>query len=416
MSVSKFLLALAAGVIILLTGPSRSHAAPPIKDLLARGELAQAEDDLLDHLLAEPQDDLARFQLGTVQLLRAAERLIQDGGRLGVTRALNNAPFFRLGRLSEVQAEPVTYGDIRTVFTRFQSSVATAEATLAQASDRDLYWPVELSKVAIDFNDDDKLAPEEHLETLFDMVTDRRWRPREREKPSTKVGLDSADLYWLRGYCHALQAMADIVLAYDHQRVFDLTAHAFFANPQTEFAKRRIEQPADPKRRSQAQMERIADVIAAIHLADLPLREPERMRNAHLHMLEMVKLSRKNWELISQEDDNRNEWIPNANQTSIIPGLTVDQQRLDAWHLFLNEAEAILQGKRLLPFWRSDIEGGINLERVFNKPRSFDLVLWAQGAEALPYLEKGVETDPQMWREFRRIFRGDFLSFALWVN
>jgi hypothetical protein len=61
-------------------------------------------------------------------------------------------------------------------------------------------------------------------------------------------------------------------------------------------------------------------------------------------------------------------------------------------------------------------EAAVNLERVFNDPRDFDLVLWAQGTDALPYLEEGEKSDKETWRQFQRVFRGDFLGFAAWVN
>ena len=75
-----------------------------------------------------------------------------------------------------------------------------------------------------------------------------------------------------------------------------------------------------------------------------------------------------------------------------------------------------MKGKKLLPFWRSGFEGGINLREVFEDPRDFDLVLWVQGTAALPYLEEGQLTDAALWREFQRLFRGQFLGFALWFN
>ncbi len=71
------------------------------------------------------------------------------------------------------------------------------------------------------------------------------------------------------------------------------------------------------------------------------------------------------------------------------------------WQEFLGEAERILAGKKLLPFWRGDAKRGINLRRVFTEPRTLDLVLWIQGTAALPYLEAGEISTPEVWAPLR---------------
>jgi len=230
-----------------------------------------------------------------------------------------------------------------------------------------------------------------------------------------QIGLDSADVYWLRGYCHVLQALADMVLAYDHRRFFEHTAHIYFADPQTEFARERELPDQQPQQRS-AFRETIVDVIAVIHLLDFKLQEPRRLRSAQEHLLQMVAMSRQSWELILAESDDDHEWIPGPDQQSIIQNGTMNQERIDTWHTFLDEAEAILQGEKLIPFWREGFEEGLNLANVFTDPRDFDLVLWVQGTAALPYLERGEQTSPTTWREFQRVFRGQFVGFAFWIN
>jgi len=390
-------------------------AAPSIDDQLQAGQLSEAEEALADHLATVSEDDLARFQLGFVQLLQAIEQLAQDGARYGTLSRSMMLPFIRVGGFvaDDQSVEPVEYEDIRQMIARFQKAVAHAEETLAPISSTDLYWPLDMNKVSLDLNGDGEHKVSERLENLFRIVAGRGAAA---NPGPIRVGLDSADVYWLRGYCHVLMALADMTLAYDHQRLFDLTAHVFFADPQTKFARQRDPDLLKSQRRQNNSWDDIYDLIAAIHLFDFKLHEPRRLADAHQHLLKMVELSRRNWELINEETDNRNELIPNANQKSIIPGLTVDAQRLEAWQQFLNEAEAILQGEKLLPFWRKGFDEGINLKRVFTDPRDFDLVLWVQGTAALPYLERGDQTAPETWREFQRIFRGNFVGFAMWVN
>ena len=80
------------------------------------------------------------------------------------------------------------------------------------------------------------------------------------------------------------------------------------------------------------------------------------------------------------------------------------------------QLEAVLEGKKLVPFWRGEKKQGVNVKRVFTEPTQFDLVLWVQGGAAIPYLEEGPMTDPGFWRDLQRGFRGQLFWFAIWVN
>ncbi|HEY3392239.1 MAG TPA: hypothetical protein VGK58_06015, partial [Lacipirellulaceae bacterium] len=318
---------------------------PDIAPLLRAGQLAEAEQALEKHRQAD--DDLAHFQLGAVQMLRAVERLAQDGARYGTLNRAMMIPFIRVGGFAQNDGEAaaVTYNDVRRMIERFQESIVQAEATLAVIKDSDLKWDLNLEDVRLDLNGDGQAGDRETLGALFRMAANRGRT--ERPAQDLTVGFDSADVYWLRGYCHVLAAMADMILAYDHQRLFDVTAHAFFARPQTQFASRQKEGFAekDPRRDF---FDDFPDLIAAIHLMDFKLREPARLAAAQEHFLQMVAMSRKSWELIAMETDNDREWIPGANQQSVIRGLAMNRERIDAWGRFLDEAEQVLRGEKLI--------------------------------------------------------------------
>jgi hypothetical protein len=106
--------------------------------------------------------------------------------------------------------------------------------------------------------------------------------------------------------------------------------------------------------------------------------------------------------------------------TAIVPGsfaAAVEEPLVEKYLLeFLDEAKAILKGEKLIPFWRSGPASGVNLHRVFTDPRTFDLVLWVQGTAAAPYLQNGVCTSAATWNRLQRVFRGEFIGFALWFN
>jgi len=126
-------------------------------------------------------------------------------------------------------------------------------------------------------------------------------------------------------------------------------------------------------------------------------------------------LSRESWKFILAETDDDHEWIPNPRQTGVL-SVPVRQEMVDGWLEFLEETEALLAGKRLIPFWRGDPSRGVNLRRVFTEPRPFDLVLWIQGSAATPYLEKGPLTKPEVWARLQRVFGGESIGFAIWFN
>ncbi|MEK6238290.1 MAG: hypothetical protein N2C14_26540, partial [Planctomycetales bacterium] len=227
------------------------------------------------------------------------------------------------------------------------------------------------------------------------------------------VALDGGDVHWLRGYCHLLSFMCEVTLAHDFHELLDRFGHVVFQKIETPFPFLKnavgiwdVGDGVD-----------IIDLIAAIHLTNFPVKEPERMQAALEHLEEVVAESRRSWKLILAEEDNDREWIPNPQQTSVMPGAQVTEEIVKGWHEFLGETELILQGKKLLPFWRiKDGETGVNLRKVFTNPQRFDFVLWFQGSAAAPFLEKGELTDPALWNRLMRVFQGQFIGFAIWFN
>jgi hypothetical protein len=223
------------------------------------------------------------------------------------------------------------------------------------------------------------------------------------------VAFDKGDVHWLRGYTSLLQAWCELFLAYDTQELHDYTAQLFFP-------KAKVKYRFLSKRRSGWEDE-LLDAIAFIHLLRLPVVDTARFDKAHKHLLKTVEQSRASWAAILAETDDEHEWIPNPNQkNAVIPNMPISGGMIDGWHEALDELEAILQGEKLVPFWRDADGKGINLKRMFTEPRTFDLVLWVQGTGVGPYLEDGEVTDEAFWRRIQRGFGGRFFWFALWVN
>jgi hypothetical protein len=221
---------------------------------------------------------------------------------------------------------------------------------------------------------------------------------------------------WLRAYTHLLRGLADILLAHDGGDLFGATGQLFFTRADTAFARLVAERGI---KRSGFEAEQIADLIALVHGVDLPVTDPARLLRAREELLAMVRLSRATLASAAAETDDDREWLPSPTQNSVF-GLRLNTEQSAAWSGVLAEFEALLEGKKLLPHWRFAAKGegnyGINVRRVFEESRRTDLIGYAQGAAALPYFETGPTTSLATWRELVRVFGGNFLGYALWIN
>jgi hypothetical protein len=254
-----------------------------------------------------------------------------------------------------------------------------------------------------------------HLNRVLDGGQEQNDGALEAQAKKFVIALDAGDVHWLRGYCHLLMAVGEFWLAHDGRDLFNRTAHLLFPKAEIpyEFLKHRPREAAAGELDFPA-WQMIIDAISAVHLIRLEPTEPERLKRARGHLLAMIGESRKSWKLITAETDNDHEWIPNPKQDTVI-GVKVSAEMIDDWQRVLDEAEQILDGKKLIPFWR-DEQWGVNIRRVFEEPTTLDLVLWVQGTAAQPYLEKGTMSKPETWQELQERFRGQFVGFAIWFN
>ncbi|XZE35554.1 hypothetical protein SH501x_001056 [Pirellulaceae bacterium SH501] len=371
---------------------------------------------------AAPQMEPPRALLGITRFLRAVENLGKTWYRFGVRQEtiMQSVPFFRLPVPTNPDPELVTYHKVRAALDDFANEVRVAQESLVQPKDPHFKLLLRLGKVQFDWNDDGKRGSAESFKAMLQGVSPAAMR---NLGDDIEVGIDHADIAWLRGYCHVLLSMSEIILAHDESELFNRCGHLLFTN---------VDSPFLLTRHSHGgrgfDMEFISDLIASIHLVRFPCKEPERMKKAHAHMLAMVEESRGFWQLAMAETDNEREWIPNPKQTGILQ-VPVNQELVVGWLSVLDELESILQGEKLVPYWRiynqkpgnpgpiiPDEGTGINVRRVFMEPQEFDLVLAVQGSSWEAYLEDGKLSTPQAWEQLTRVFGGRFFGFAAWFN
>jgi hypothetical protein len=409
-------------VVALALSAGRVQAAdPPLAEkYLLTGKLADGETALLARLKEAPKDDQARCGLGVLQFLQAFEHL---GGSLYKYGLRTERSFGGLPpQVKEVLAENpkpsvLTYKAAREVLQTFLDDLAKVEATLAGVKDTEVKLPLHMGLVKIDPFGRGKPI---NAAFLFGRVPEL---PEEKREAAEKlvVGFDRGDMSWLRGYCHILSAVAELLLAVDGQDAFDCGAHLFFEKVETPHSFL-LEDRTPFEAASLQNVPLISDVISFLHhMSRLPVKEPKRTKAALDHLEAAVAQAKEMWKFILAETDDDNEWIPNPKQTGVL-GVKVTQEMVDVWLETLDEAELILKGKKLIPFWRGkDAERGLNLRRIFTEPRTFDAFEWFQGTAATPYLEKGPLTklaEPGMRDRLTKAFGGPqgIIGFGFWFN
>jgi hypothetical protein len=411
--------ALALAVVGFLVPSVLVAAEPPlVEKYLTAGKLADGQRELAAYLKNHPDDDQARLGLGTLEFLRAIEHLGQSLHKYGAvgpeSRLGRQVPILRLAVPKNPVPAKVRYADVRAILQNLADDLATAEATLAAIKDENVKLPLHFGLIALDLNGDGLAGGDETLWRMYAALNNGLRLSPDFTPAAVQdfvIAFDYGDVFWLRGYCHLLSAICETVLAYDQEEFFAAIARHLFDNPDVPAL------PAELLRKPEFEWQGdIADAIAGIHLASFPLREPDKMQAAHKHLAQVIRLSRESWKAIQAETDDDHEWVPNSKQASVIPNVRVSAEMIKGWHEFLDEAEMLLAGKKLVPHWRFNPEYGVNLRKVFQEPREFDLVLWAHGAAALPYTEKGQVTTPATWSRLERMFGGQFIGFAFWFN
>ena len=385
---------------------------PPLDAYLTSGSLAEGERVFTQRLAQNPDDETA-FSLGVLQFLGAVGGLSQAGYRYGLRAEQGRdfgLPILRLPTPFNPNPENISYADFRRVLETFLDDLAEAEATLARVQG-EVELPIRFGLIRLDL-DGDGVATEE--ERFWNLYTRYNARAAGLDEGAGEVHIvfDTGDVHWLRGYSHLLMATLEFYLAHDGQELFERTAGLFYPNVDTPHSM--LQEPSDASLQG-FDPALIADVVTLIHLVSLEVAEPERMAAALAHLEAVLEQSRASWEDILAETDNEREWIPNPEQESVVP-VAVSSDMVAGWLMFLDEAEALLKGTKLVPHWRVRDGRGVNLRRVFLEPQRFDLVLWLQGSGATPFLEEGELTTGETWRRLQDVFGGNFIGFALWFN
>ena len=130
-----------------------------------------------------------------------------------------------------------------------------------------------------------------------------------------------------------------------------------------------------------------------------------KIKEAKEHLLEMIAANQSFWTMIAEETDDADEWIPNDNQQAAL-GFDIPEGAGPAWLAVLEDTKKVLDGDKLVPYWRFAPGYGINIQKWIDDPQPIDLVSWVHGGSALPYIGQGDVIEFESVDNFRRRLGG----------
>jgi hypothetical protein len=405
---------LAASMLLMLTGfdlgrAQAEDAAALIRTNLYAGTLQAGEAALSGLIAKSPDDPQARFGLGLVRFMRAIEHLGQSLYRYGLQPPAG-VPILRMPVPLNPQPASLSYDGFRAILQDLVTDLQAADESLAAVGDQPVALTLDLSRIRLDITGDGARRDDERL---WFIVSGAAPAATGGAGPDLTVTLDGAEVEWLRGYSHLLSAMAEWWLAHDFKLTFDEMFGVFFprAGLRESFAR-----DDDRARSGWTGFDLdLADAVTFIHLIRWPVVEPQRLARAREDLLGVIAASRASWKrILARTDDAAPRWIPGPGQKGIIQAFQVTPERVAAWLGLLDQAEDVLEGRKLVPYWR--FVRGVNLKRVFTEPKTFDLVLWFTGPGARPFLDDGEMVSLETWNQMMAVFEGNFLTYAFWFN
>lgn len=396
-------------VLLALSTPAIAGAAGDI----ARNSLYEGhfEDGLAALAPTADSDAEARFGIGFIRFAGAIEHLAQALFRHGFTAPDGGPMVGTPGALPvpvNPNPEPLDYAKVRGIFSGFETDLDLARADfLAAAELGDFKVPIELLKIRLDL---DGNGQREASETVSAALVRSFGMPPEQAGDST-IAFDRADAIWFAGYSDVLASWSDFMLAHDFEQMVRTTFHRFFPRaglPMQDYTASTSTLMLDPQTDNA-----LADVIALIHTLDWPVVEPARLAHVRERLKEVLALSRRNWDAILAETDDDRELVPGPKQTSPVPGQVTDET-VAAWRKTLDTAEAILDGKLLVPHWR--FRQGFDLKAYFEGAKRTDFVMLLTGYDALPFLRDGPVASADSFADANRVFGDQLWGYAFWFN
>lgn len=352
-----------------------------------------------------------RFALGGVRFLGGIERALQLRYRVGLSEGLavmSGLPVLRLPIEENPNPEPFEPAMIAELFQGIEADMAGAIVSLDAIDGADeVAVVIDTADLWFDINATGTREPGEGVLEVAGFALSGGFMA--EAMPATAIRFDTADARWLSAYAHLLSGVSEAVLAVDPTEAIArvLDARATFAE---------LGEPAPGNDFTlDNQFGDWADVAAMWIGALEGQPDPVRTRAVRDHALATVEDNRAFWTLAAREGDNDREWIPNKNQQSAT-GLPFPPETGPRWLAVLSDAEAILQGDLLIPYWRLGPGAGLDLGAFLENPPEVDVAGLIQGATLVPYLRQGPLANGQNLWMFTAMMQGDSALYMVMLN
>lgn len=391
-------------LVLALTFAASPVMAETLSEEIGRAGLA-ATEARLSALPSPTNEEL--FALAGLRFLGGVEAALQLRWQTGIRADWSELPILRLPIPENPTARPFVPADFTALITGLDADMEAARETLARLGEGPFALDIRLADLWFDIDGNGQRGEGEDIGSVAGLTLGGG-RMVNAAAADPVITFDTADAAWLSAYTNFLSGFASVTLAYDPepaiQRVMDSSAAIYALWGDTP-------PPNALEMMFGRQVDRIAMVLHALS------KTPDKAlaADAHAHFLAMITENRRFWSLVALEEDNHNEWVPNARQVSGLD-VFVPPETGERWLAVLAEAERALNGEVLIPHWRYGAEAGINLKRAFEDPPAVDLVTWIQGEGLLPYAEKGPRMTTQAWNDFERLVSGDAVLFAVFLN
>lgn len=340
---------------------------------------------------ATPDRDMA---LAAVRFLAGIESAYQARWRIGATSGVLPVPVLNTDLPPNPDPQPMAPDFLNALAADLGAAMQATRETLP---DGDAALVLRLTDLWVDVDGNGTRDPDEDLTHLIGMPIPEGVTP--------EIRFDASDVHWLRAYTHLIGAMTDLTLAFDPEPA--LARRMALSDALTQqFAQPPGQMARDPRFINEAMawgpmVDRIAAVVQT--LRNQP--DPDRIATAAQHLQDMIAANRDFWTAVASETDNDREWIPNDSQQAAL-GFDLPPDAGAAWLGVLDDAQAVLEGRMLVPFWRFAPGHGIDLKAWIDDPAPVDLIDWFQGSAALPYARPGLTVGDDNWTRFTSMFQG----------
>ncbi len=363
--------------------------------------LAGAEADLAA-IAAPTASDL--FGLGGVRFLRGIERALQTRYQTGLSPVVGmlGVPLLRLPIPENPNPAPFEPATVTTLFSTALGDMEGA-VTALDGIEGEVAVRIDTGDIWFDIDGNGSRGEGEEMAAVVSFGLGL-------QLPSITVQFDTADAAWLRAYANLLAGVSETVLAFDPTEaiasIHEATAALDAIN---------AEGGAPWGTGLHHEIGTYVDYAAIVLTAVQVRPDPARLAAARDHFLATVQDNRRFWTEVARETDNDAEWIPNKHQQSAT-GLVFPPDTGTLWLAVLDDAEAVLTGQALIPFWRLAGDAGIDLSALIADPPVMDVIGLAQGSALLPYVRHGRVMNANSLTMFSAMIGGDAGLFMVMLN